>query len=216
MLAKFVTVGGATVWLFGQAARAHVSSLTINGQRATDTLEAIRAPSVAELNRGNQRHQVSFDAWLSAGSEALNLAAFAAAQTSLAANGDFYLVDPATGANFKLASSQVQLALTRNLGATWLVRVSVTGGAWISAGVSLPAGFAAITGTNTSVTVAVAGLTSAGNVRASQIDVGTGGYTQWSVTCAAGQFIIEVPQAPQLTPGDGRTFNFSWDVVSLA
>jgi hypothetical protein len=214
MLAKFVTVGGATIWLMGQTVRAHVANLTINGQRASDTLQAIRATAVQEINRGNQRNQLQFDALLRAGSEMDNLAAFAAAQASLAANGDFYFVEGT--ATMKLANSQVQLAVARNQNATWHIRVSVSGGAWSSAGINLPVGFAEITGQNLSTPpVAVPGLTADAVVRVSQINIGGAGYTQHGVTCDDGEFVITVPQAPELVEDDGLKFEFSYDVVSL-
>lgn len=79
----------------------------------------------------------------------------------------------------------------------------------------VPYGTAQITGSNTSVTINVTGLTAAhGNIRVNQTS-STGGTTQFIVACADGHFTIQTPQPPELAPGDGRVFNFTWDLVNL-
>lgn len=76
-------------------------------------------------------------------------------------------------------------------------------------------GTAQITGANLTYTKSVTGLTAlTGIVRVNQA-TSTGGYTQFIVAVADGSFTISVPQSPELAPGDGRVFNFTWDIVHL-
>lgn len=74
-------------------------------------------------------------------------------------------------------------------------------------------GTATISGSNTSVTVTVADLTAAtGKVVYSQLQT-DGGYSAAVVSVSNGSFTITVPAAPELTPGDGRTFSWTYWIV---
>jgi hypothetical protein len=74
-------------------------------------------------------------------------------------------------------------------------------------------GTATITGSNTSVTVSVPGLTVlTGKVVISQ-DETDGGYVGAVTSKAAGSFTITAQSAPEITPGDGRTFAWTYWIV---
>jgi hypothetical protein len=69
-----------------------------------------------------------------------------------------------------------------------------------------------ITGSDTSKTIIVDGLTKeTGKVVLTQ-EVSSAGYiTPWvSIPDLGGEFTIGVPTAPEITPGDGRTFTFNY------
>lgn len=71
-------------------------------------------------------------------------------------------------------------------------------------------GTATITGSNTSVTVSVPGLTVlTGKVVISQNET-SGGYVGAVTSRAAGSFTITAQTAPEITPGDGLTFAWTW------
>lgn len=70
-------------------------------------------------------------------------------------------------------------------------------------------GIASISGTNSSATVTVVGMTTTGRVVVWLENSSAGPVIAWP-TYGAGQFTINVPMAPEITPGDGRVFNIGW------
>lgn len=73
-------------------------------------------------------------------------------------------------------------------------------------------GSATISGSNTSVTVVVPGMTTANTVQVQQSG-STGGFTNYWVVKTSGSFDIVVPSAPEIDTGDGRTYTFDYLVL---
>jgi hypothetical protein len=225
MRAYFQRSDAATVWLTSSTESGDGDNPAFAHDRATELLEGTRLASILAVNRGNDRTALAFEVWKSCATHAA-ARGFQALQASLlASDGDFYLIeeDPdgeggVNEAQSRIPDAQVKITSARFEAPYLVLQYSVIGGAFEYLGTPPlePNGFAEITGQQTNKVVAAPGMVAgSGNIQVTQVAPSTGGFTQFWVVAEDDQFRICVPQCPEIVNGDGLTFNFAYNIVSL-